>query len=199
MGLGRGTPTSSEHRVRAACEAAYVLNDAVGALLIPQHLAKLALKLHDAGGMSSKYAGPVRRLSMQGAIMGLYKVKEARDHLLAPWVFTTDELRQFGFPPVEEFVGDWSAFMTVRGQYVGHVVAKGAKGSPGRIISGKALGHALRRAGLWDAEPFLRRVERVLLPGIERTRDELFRKYPAARPFALKGYPGEVESAAETP
>jgi hypothetical protein len=89
---------SPEERSRAASEAAFVLNDAVGALLIPQHLAKLALKLHDSGRLSSKYAGSVRRLSMQGAIMGIYKVKEVRDHLLVPWVFTNDELRALGFP-----------------------------------------------------------------------------------------------------
>jgi hypothetical protein len=37
-----GALTGREPKVRAACEAAYVLNDAVGAFLIPQHLAKLA-------------------------------------------------------------------------------------------------------------------------------------------------------------
>jgi hypothetical protein len=132
--------------------------------------------------------------------MSLYKVKEARDHLLVPWVFSNSELRQFGFPPVEEFVGDWRAFMIVRGQYVGHVIAsQAAKESPGRIISSRVLGDAHRRAGLWDAEPFLRRVERDLLPGIERTRKELFRMYPTARMFAVKEYPSEVESAAEGP
>lgn len=188
---------TSEEQSRAASEAAFVLNDAVGALLVPKHLAKLALRLHDSGRLSSKYAGAARRLSMQGAIMGLYKVKEVRDHLLVPWVFTSDELRALGFPPVEDFIGDWNAFMAVRGQYVGHVIARKVKGAPGRIISARALGHALRRAGLWDAERFLRRVERDLLPGIERTRDELYRKYPAARTFTLTGYSNEVESVAE--
>jgi hypothetical protein len=48
----------------------------------------------------------------------------------------------------------------------GLYAATASRASPGRIISARALGHSLRRASLWDAERFLRRVERNLLPGL---------------------------------
>ena len=188
---------NEKERVRsaAACEAAYVLNDAVGALLVPKHLAQVATRFFDAGRMTSRYAGSLQRLAMQSAIINVYRVKEVRDHLLVPWLFSDEELRALGLPPIEEFVGDWSAFIAVRGQYAGHVLSRrSSRSRPGRIVAPEALGRALLRAGLWDAESFLRRVERHLISGIERVRDELFTRYPECREFVRRTYLDRLKS-----
>jgi hypothetical protein len=71
----------------------------------------------------------------------------------------------------------WRYFATVRGQHAGHSFAKRATNTkPGRIINPRVLGKALRETGLFESEELLKRA-RGLVPGVEKVRDELRRRY----------------------
>lgn len=181
-----------------AYEAAYLLNEAIRELLMPQHLSSLARKWYEGEAISERYAAAMNHLIMMSIIMNLYRLQETRDHFLEGCLFSDNELRRLGFPPVKEFVGDWNSFMIVRGQYTGHVIAKKAtKTKPGRILSAVALGQALRKTDLWNSDNFLQRVREELVPGVERVKDELLQRYPDARNFLEFTYPTELKIAAE--
>lgn len=134
---------------------------------------------------------------MIAAIVGLYRIHEAREELLVPWLYTDAELRSHGLAPVPEFVGDWKAFETLRSQYAAHATSRRAdRGRPGRILPGVVFGRALKRTGLWDADAFLRRTREDLVPAVERVRDALLARFPEARPFVEGGYLAEIERGA---
>jgi len=81
---------------------------------------------------------------------------------------------------------------------VGHAIGRKATGGrPGRVISAKALGKALRSTGLWEADTFLRRVREEFVPSLQTIRDELFRRFPGARRFVEVIYPADLDEAAE--
>jgi hypothetical protein len=135
-------------------------------------------------------------------IVNLYRLKETQDHFLVGWVFTPEELRSLGFPPLEEFIGGqekWNLFEIVRHQYAGHSTSRKATSTqPGRILSASVLGNALRETGLWDFEAFFKRVLAELVPGVERVRDELVRRYPSAEKFVKETYPDELGKTVST-
>jgi hypothetical protein len=181
-----------------ARDAAVAINRAVGDLLLPRHIFTLFTSHEAAGRISGGYATAVRLLAMQVLVVNLYRLWEARTHLLCPWLFSDAALRELGMPPLEEFVSDWSALLTVRHQFAGHMLRNDPpKGKPGRILGAEGFGRALRAAGIWEAEAFLERVEREVIPGVERVRDELFRRWPAIRTYVSETYPRMVKQAAE--
>ncbi len=186
------------NREQVAREAAHLLNEAIRELLIPQHLAELAERGYEGGHLTERYGAALKHLALMSAVMNVCRLKETRDYFLERWLFSDDGLRGAGFPPVEEFVGDWKSFLIVRNQYAGHVASqKATKTRPGRILSAAALGNALRKTGLWDSEHFLRRVRKELVPGVEKVRNELLRNYPGARRFFELTYPAELKASAE--
>jgi hypothetical protein len=129
----------------------------------------------------------LRYIAFQSVVLAVFRLREIRMHLVAGWLFTEDELKNFGFLPLEDFIGGermWRAFEIVRHQLMGHSIAhKSTKTKPGRMISGTALGKAIRQAGLQSWEGFADRVSKELVPGVLRTRDELAKRYPSARNY----------------
>lgn len=189
---------SDEMRQQVAWEAAVLLNEAIRELLIPQHLTALFEKLHDEGRVTERYAGAVSHTAMVSAILAIYRLREIRESFLVPWLFSELELSTLGLGPIEHFVGDWSAFVMVRGQYVGHARRrKASRKFPARIPPPRILGEALVKSGLWERQSFLGRVREELVPAVERVRDELFKRYPDAKSFVEVEYPTELQAAAE--
>jgi hypothetical protein len=173
-----------------ACQAAVAINLAVADLLLPRHIFKLFTQHEEAGRISAGYATAARRLAMQLIVVNVFRLSEARTHLLCPWLFQDHELRAMGFLPLEEFVGHWSALLVIRHQFAGHILSRKADGAqPGRIIPPEVFGRALRDSGLGDAEALLGRVEAELIPAVERVRAELFRRWPAAEEYVRRTYP----------
>lgn len=184
-------------RQKVACETGLLLNEAIRELLIPQHLDELFRRLHDGKAVSERYAAAVSHFSMMSVIMALYRLSEAQRDFL-PWVFPEDETKALGLGPIEEFVRDWSAFIIVRGQYVGHARRKDSKGKePGQVLPARTLGEALRKTGMWDSDDFLLRVRQELVPGVERVRDELFKRFPGVKEFVETIYGEDVRVVAE--
>ena len=180
-----------------AGEAAVAINLAVADLLLPRHIFRLFTEHQEAGHVSEGYATAARRLAMQQIVVNLFRLWEAREHLLCPWLFKDGELRAMGFLPLEEFVGRWSALLTVRHQFAGHMLSREAdRGQPGRILAPAVFGRALRESGLWEADVFLARVEHEVIPAVERVRAELFRRWPAAEDYVRRIYPDDVNRGA---
>ena len=152
-----------------ACEAALAINQAVGDLLLPRHIFRLFTGQEEAGRITSWYATAMRRLAMQVIAINMFRLWEARENLLCPWLFSEDELTAMGLPRIEDFAGRWSAFLTVRHQYAGHMLRREAEGGrSGQLLPPEAFGRALQESGLWDAGTFLTRVEEQIVPAIER-------------------------------
>lgn len=179
-------------------EAALLLNDSIRQLLIPQHLFEMFTRLESQARTTERYAAAARHTAITIAIVNLYRIHEAREEMLVPWLYTDAELRGFGFGPVGEFVGHWPSFEIIRSQYTAHAVARRARAglTPGRLVSAPILGRALRRTGLWDAQTFLRRVREDLVPAVERSRDALLARFPDARAFVAGGYLADLEASA---
>jgi|SRR5882724_378633 len=180
-----------------ACEAAVAINSAVADLLLPRHIFRLFTQQQEAGRVTPGYATAARRLAMQLIVVNLYRLWEARQHLLSPWLFKDDELRAMGFLPLEEFVARWPALLTIRHQFAEHMLSREAdRGQPGRILPPELFGRALRESGLWEADAFLARVENHVIPAVERVRAELFRRWPAAEDYVRRIYPDAVNRGA---
>ncbi len=132
---------------RLACEAAVLINEAIADLLVPQHLRLLVEQWHSQTLVSEEYAGAMGRLAAMGATMALYRLEETRADFLL-WLFDDSELRANGFVPVAEFVSNWDAFLTVRGQSVGHSRTKQTPASaPGTsFVLNASGGRSARRA-----------------------------------------------------
>jgi hypothetical protein len=179
-----------------ACDAAIALNT-VADLLLPRHIFRLFTDHEAAGRISSGYANAARRLAGQVIVVNLFRLSEARENLLCPWLFSDPELRAMGLPPLKEVIDSWSAFLTVRHQFAGHMLSREANnGQPGRILPPDAFGRALRESGLLDLAAFLARVEEQVIPAVERVRAELFRRWPASEDYVRRIYPGRVNDAA---
>lgn len=193
--LNRGGVDERE-RSRLAREAALLLNEAIRDLLIPQHLDDLAEKWQAGGHVSERYASSVARAAMMSAVMVLYRLHEIRSDFLL-WLFEEADLERLGLPPVETFVGNWGAFMVVRGQFVGHARRKETHGRrPGQVVPAEELGKATKRCGMVAQAEFLLRLREHLVPGVERLRDELFRLYPEARRFVTEIYGNDFKRGA---
>lgn len=187
-----------EQKEQVAKDAAHLLNEAIRKLLIPQHLFLLFNNLQEQGTANERYASAVRHAAITVAIIEIFRLKETRNEFLVGWLFSDAKLRELGLPPLEEFVGDWKSFEMVRHQYAAHAIAKRSKrGRPARAMRAKTLGEVLRRSGLLNADEFLLRVKEELVPGVEKVRDEIFRKYPAAREFIEKGYASGLAAGLE--
>jgi hypothetical protein len=181
---------------RAACEAALLLNEAVRELVIPNQIHQLTERYED-GKVKIAWLGAMRHTAMQTIIIGLWRVHEARTQFLVPWLFSDEELRDLGVPSMDQFLGGtFKSFELVRHQYVGHATARRAKkGRPGQIIAPDVLGCALHDTGLLESKAFLTRVQNDLVPGIERARQDLVRRYPEAETYLKETYPIALESA----
>jgi len=57
-------------------------------MLLPQHISFLAVTFHERGLVSETYASSWRRVAIIGVVMGVYRLYEARRHLLVGWLFT---------------------------------------------------------------------------------------------------------------
>jgi hypothetical protein len=114
---------------------------------------------------------------LTASVLSVYRLRETRDYLLAGWLFTDQELRDYGLPPLQEFIGNETkckSFEIVRHNMGGHsMIRKATKSKPGKIISAELLSTAVRRAGLDDWRGFVTRVNEELTPGVIKVRDEL--------------------------
>lgn len=179
---------------RVAADAAILLNEAVRELTVPQHLAALCDKYDATPQSSERYSAAVRRIAISAVVNGIYRVRETRQHLLCPWLFSDEELSQLGLPDVETFVGDWAAFEVVRSQWAAHAPARRSRGTaPGQLVAGEVLGRAIVRTGLDDEAGFLARVRDDLVPGIENVRNAILQRHPGAREVLTTDYPRRVQ------
>jgi len=182
---------------QTACDASLLLTEAIRELTTPQHLMTYANQLEETKRVSASCAAAVRRIAMTAAVIGVYRVSETRKNFLTPWLFSEEELQQFGLPDIKHFVRDWVAFETVRSQWAAHAQAsRPAARRPGRLIDAWALGRALERTGIGDEEQFLRRIRGELTPAVEKVRDKILEAYPEARDFITTGYPQALQQGA---
>ncbi len=185
--------------LQAACEACFLLSEAIRELLAPIQVIELSRTWENIDPVPMKAIAAVSRMAILSVVMNIYRLKETRENFLCGWLFSDKELRALGFPPVEEFIGkvNWKFFENVRNQFAGHPTQhKATQQRPGRILPAAVLGKSLRKTGLWKSENFLQRVQEKLLPGIERVRDKLINKFPKARRFVEETHPLELERAA---
>ncbi len=187
----------NETKRQTACEAAYLLNEITRQLWASSLVLELLEPWLRRTPTPFWKIGTVRNMVMTSTIVNLYRLEEARDKLLTGWLLTEEQLRTFGFFSLEEFIGGkgkWKSFVMLRHQYAGHATAnKGEGNKPGKIVSAKLLGEALRETGVFELEAFLKRVEEQLLPGAFKTIDELNRLYPEVTQFITEDYPLELE------
>ena len=180
-------------RAQAGCEAALLLTEQIRELCAPDQLFRLAGRWEAEHRESSIFCDAVRRTAMVAAVLAIFRLREIKANFLTPWLFTESELVGLGFASPEAFVRDWEAFETIRHQWAGHATSREARGGqPGRMLEATALGRALARTGLSDPDAFLRTVKDALVPGVERTRDELLRRFPEAAEF-IRRYPVDME------
>ncbi len=175
---------SAEKQNQIAGEAGLLLNEAIRELVTPKWLMQFAHGWLAQDPVPIEAVASVRHLLAMSMVINVFRLKDTRKYFIRDWLFSDDELRVIGFPPVEEFIGlqNWRSFEIVRNQYAGHVtVNKTDRGQPGRILSPSVLGKAIKKAGLLDIEGFIDRVQHELIPGVEKVRDEIYRRYPAAR------------------
>jgi len=83
-------------RDRAASEASLLLNESIRQLLIPQHLFAFFNKLNESGRVPMRYASAVRHVAITSAVVNLYRVKEAHEHLLI-YLFPRLSCGRWGF------------------------------------------------------------------------------------------------------
>lgn len=185
-------------RQQAAFEACFLMNEAIRELVIPSKVIQLSDAWKTLNPVPLNVISAVRHMVIMSLVVNIYRLKETRDNFLAGWLFSDEDMRTLGFPPVEEFIGKekWQCFEIVRHQYAGHATSKKATDKhPGHIIPAVVLGKALKKTGLLDLEAFLQRIQEELASGVEKVRDELTRRYPAARQF-IETHAVELENAA---
>jgi hypothetical protein len=145
------------------------------------------------------------KLAFTACVLSVYRLRETRDHLLRDWLFTDQELREMGLPPLQEFIGGenkWTSFEIIRHNMAGHsMIRKATRSKPGRIVPAQVLGTASRQAGLSDWKAFVSRVRKELTPAVENIRDKLANEFPEVKHF-LHNYQTEHDvfenSAIET-
>ncbi|MBI4522772.1 MAG: hypothetical protein HY695_03040 [Deltaproteobacteria bacterium] len=187
--------TDDKAREKIACEAAHLANELVRQLTVPS----LILEDSETGQKKKNFlrAGAIRNFCILGIIVNLYRVIELRDNFLLDILFSEDELRDMGFPSIHEFLGglEQMKFLEIlRHQFAGHATAKSATGKkPGKLISAKLLGIALRETGIDKLPEFATSLREKLAPQLEKFIDQMRRKFPAIDKFVMEDYPLEVE------
>ena len=192
------TTIDEKTKQRTACEAYYLLNWAIGDLVVVNRLFGMTEQWERNNPAGSNAIAATRRFLTIGLVVVVYRLDEARERMISGWLLSQEELESLGFPPMVVYIGgkqNWSYFATIRG-YAGHSVAnrKSSKKRPGRIIPAKVFGKALRETGLIDPEAFFKRITAELSPGIENVRNELGRRYPEAVEF-IKEYASGIGEA----
>lgn len=180
-----------EGRRRVAREAVVLLHETIRGLRACERL--LAGLAHD------EEASSVRDVLVIAVLVQVQRLRELREAFLIDWLFPDSELRELGFPPIEEFVGNgkWKSFEILRRRYLGQRTGRAGKWAPPRLASPQALGKALRGAGLWDVSGFVRRLLEELVPGLEKVRDALVSRHPDAERFADEIYPAALKAVVE--
>ncbi|TKS57851.1 MAG: hypothetical protein EWM72_03426 [Nitrospira sp.] len=180
--------------------AAYLLlNEFIRELATPRYVFDLSTRWEALSPSPEKVIAAFRHMALASLILNLYRLHETRSHFLVPFLYTESELKTLGLISVEEFIGAdrWKDFEILRHQYAGHATAKKAEGNiGGHILPPKLLGKAIRRTGLSDPAAFLNRIDKQLLPPVERVRNELGERFPAAKDF-IKSYALAVEGELE--
>jgi hypothetical protein len=193
---------SVEVRRRAALEGGYLVNEAIRELIAPTRVMELTDYWMGLDPPPLDAIAAVRNMILRTIIVNVYRLQEARDHYLVPWVFSSDELRALGLRDMEAFLGGaaaWKAFALLRHQYAGHATGKARTAtSPGRLVPARVLGKAIRDSGLNDLSLFLGRVRTELAPAIEQLRDEIGRRYPDLRRF-IQQYAADTSEASNRP
>lgn len=194
------TTIDEKTKRRAACEAYYLLNWAIGDLVVMNRLFEMTKQWETDNPAGTKAIAGTRRFLTIGLIVVVYRLDEAREQMISGWLLSQEELEGLGFPPMVVYIGgkqNWSYFATIRG-YAGHSVAnnKSSKKRPGRIIPAKVFGKALRETGLIDPEAFFKRITAELIPGVENVRDKLRDRYPETEQF-IKDYASDYASELE--
>ena len=182
-----------------AHEAYLLLNGFVRDLATPRYVFDLSTHWEALSPLPEKVIAAFQHMALASLILNLYRLHETRSHFLVPFLFTESELKKLGLISVEEFIGadGWKDFEILRHQYAGHATAKKAEGNiSGQILSPKRLGEAIRKTGLNEPPGFLNRIENELLPPVERVRNELGERFPAAKEF-INSYNLAVEGELE--
>ena len=189
------TTIDEKTKRRAACEAYYLLNWAVGDLSISEKLFRITESWENLKPLPEKAIMVTRRLLALSAVISACRLKETRQEI-ARWLLSETELEALGFPRVERFFGGdekWQFVERLRG-YAGHSYVKAIETRPRRIIDAKQFGKALRETGLIDLDVVLKRITAELSPGVENVRNELGQRYPEAVQF-MKEYASEIGEA----
>jgi hypothetical protein len=184
--------TDAEQRQRTACEATQLLNEAVRQLTIP------SIIIEDSKEQPNFLrVAAIRNLCLMSIVVNLYRVKEIQDHFLAEFLFTPEELRQLGFPSIEDFIGGpekmkWLEIL--RSQFAGHAHAVWyGNNKPGKIIPPKLLGQALRETGLTDLPGFASRLRDEFAVMLETFIQKLRQIFPVVDKYVRQDYPLELE------
>jgi len=192
---------NDERRHRAALEGGYLLNEAIRELIAPTRIMDLTQNYELVDSVPSIEAiAAVRNMVLRTVIVNVYRVQEARENYLCPWVFSDAELCGLGLTDMKTFLGSraaWKAFAILRHQYAGHATGnRGNRTTPGRLLPARVLGKAIRDSGLHDLPAFLERIKTELAPVIERVRDEVGRRYPDLRGF-IRQYFADTSAASD--
>jgi hypothetical protein len=55
--------------------------------------------------LPSKAIAATRRVILLSLVVIVYRLKEAREQLIAEWLLSETELENLGFPPIDQFIG----------------------------------------------------------------------------------------------
>jgi len=184
-------------RQQTACEAAQLLNEAVRQLTAPSLILDLLGPLMKEAQPNFLKIAAIRNLCTLSIVVNLYRVMEIRDNFLIDFLFTEKELRDLGFPSIEEFLGGakkmrWLEIL--RHQFASHAMGRHAgNDQPGRLIPAKLLGQALREIGLIKLPDFAIRLREIVASKLESFVQELNRLFPTVERFIRREYPIELE------
>lgn len=172
-----------------ANEAYVLLNEFTRELATPRYVFELSVRWEALSPAPEKVIAAFQHMALASLILNLYRLHETISHFLVPFLFAENELKTLGIISVEQFIGadKWKDFEILRNQYAGHATAKKADGKiSGRLLSPERLGKAIRSTGLNEPLAFLGRIEKELLPSVERIRKELDERYPLAKEFVKR-------------
>lgn len=184
-------------RQRTACEAAYLLNEAVRQLISPSLIIDLMKSWMDEEQPNFLRIAAVRNLCILSIIVNLYRVIEVRDHFLLDLLFTKEELQRSGFPSDNELLGAANNFRwleILRHQYAAHAMGRrSGNDQPGRLVSAKLLGEAWKEMGINDLEGLVKRLREEVAVKLEAFVQHLNRLFPSVEKFIKEDYPLELE------
>ncbi|HXK30439.1 MAG TPA: hypothetical protein VJ646_19515 [Candidatus Binatia bacterium] len=189
--------TDEKNREQIACEATYLANELVRQLTAPSLILEDSEKDAEEGNFNFLRAGAIRNFCILGIIVNLYRVIELRENFLIDILFGKDELRDMGFPSIEELIGGSGKMKyleILRHQFAGHATAKRASvKKPGKIIPAKLLGTALRETGIQNLREFATRLRDDLASQLERFVGQMRGKFLAVDKFVKDDYPLDLE------